>query len=253
MTALLISDLHLDTQTPEIAQGFLAYLEQAKGADALYLLGDIFDAWIGDDVLDHPGLAPIAGQAAEGLRRLSDSGTAVYFIHGNRDFLLGERFAREAGMTLLSDPVVVTLGDKRTLLMHGDTLCTRDVAYQTFRQQSRDPQWQSQILAMPIDQRIELARSLRLQSGEATSTKASDIMDVTQEEVERVMEAHDVTTLIHGHTHRPAEHELTVNCAPATRIVLGDWQPDHGWEVRAEAHEQLELRQFALPTVNEAS
>ncbi|GGX78251.1 UDP-2,3-diacylglucosamine hydrolase [Litchfieldella qijiaojingensis] len=247
MTTLLISDLHLDADTPEIANGFFAYLDDhARNADVLYILGDFFEAWIGDDILDHPGMAPLAERVAGALRRVSDGGTKLYLMHGNRDFLLGERFAADAGLTLLDEPSVVELGGERVLLMHGDSLCTRDTAYMAFREQARNPQWQAQVLAMPIEQRLELAKSLRMQSGEAVSNKAEDIMDVTPEEVVRVMEEHDVHTLIHGHTHRPAVHTLEVNGAPASRIVLGDWRPGRGWEVRVEDGRSPKLQDFPL-------
>ncbi|MEC9483381.1 MAG: UDP-2,3-diacylglucosamine diphosphatase [Halomonas sp.] len=246
MTTLLISDLHLHAGAPDIAQGFLNYLdEQASQADTLYILGDFFEAWIGDDYQGEFESAILAA-----LKKLSDGGTRLYFMHGNRDFLIGEGFARETGATLLADPSIVELGDQpgdiRALLMHGDSLCTRDEAYMKFRAMARDPQWQAQILAMPVEQRLELARNLRSQSGEANSNKAEDIMDVTADEVVRTMAAHGVRTLIHGHTHRPGIHDLVVDGEPARRIVLGDWQPDQGWEVRVEDGGKPILRAFAL-------
>lgn len=247
MTTLLISDLHLHAEAPEVTSGLLSYLdERARHAEALYLLGDIFDAWIGDDILDRPDIAPLANQVVDALRRTSDAGTRLYLMHGNRDFLLGERFAEAAGLTLIDDPTVVELDGERVLLMHGDTLCTHDTAYQAFRAQARDPQWQAQVLAMPIEQRLELAKSLRMQSGEAMSNKAEEIMDVTPDEVSRVMAEHDVRTLIHGHTHRPAVHSLDVDGQPATRIVLGDWQPGQGWEVQMTSGSRPLLRDFSL-------
>ncbi|WP_163649393.1 UDP-2,3-diacylglucosamine diphosphatase [Modicisalibacter sp. 'Wilcox'] len=242
MTTLLISDLHLHPGAPEVADGFLRYLDgPARQAECLYLLGDIFEAWIGDD---HRG--EFETGILEALRRLSDAGTALYFMHGNRDFLVGEGFAEATGATLLGDPSVVELGGERVLLMHGDSLCTRDEAYMAFRAKARDFQWQAQILALPVEQRLALARDLRRQSGEANSTKAEDIMDVTPSEVERVMAEHGVRTLIHGHTHRPAVHELEVDGQPARRIVLGDWQPNRGWEVRVAPGLPPQLRDFPL-------
>jgi UDP-2,3-diacylglucosamine hydrolase len=252
MTTLLISDLHLHPGAPAVNAGFLHWLdERAPGARSLYILGDLFEAWIGDDLLDlgdadPTGNAPLALRTAQALRGLSDDGTAVYLMHGNRDFLLGTRFAEAAGATLLPDPCVVTLGGRRTLLMHGDSLCTGDEAYQAFRAQARDPEWQARVLAMPVQERIALARQLRVQSGEATSNKAEDIMDVTAAEVESVMAEHRVTTLIHGHTHRPAVHELDVEGRPARRLVLGDWRPDQGWEVVVEDGDEPVLRAFPL-------
>lgn len=244
MTTLLISDLHLHAGTPEIASGFLAYLDrEARNAEALYILGDFFEAWIGDDYQVHGEFeAPIL----EALKRLSAAGTGVYFMHGNRDFLIGEGFARAAGATLLPDPHLVELGGERLLLMHGDSLCTRDEAYMKFRAMARDPQWQARILALPVEERLELARNLRNQSGEANSTKAEDIMDVTPDEVVKAMRKHRVRTLIHGHTHRPAVHELDVDGEPATRFVLGDWQADQGWDIRLDDGKAPALRRFAL-------
>lgn len=252
MTIRLISDLHLHPGAPEITEGFLHWLEtRACGCDALYLLGDIFEAWIGDDLLDLAGVDPsgnadLALRVARALRRLADDGTELYLMHGNRDFLLGERFAEEAGVTLLPDPSVVAPGGKRILLMHGDSLCTLDTAYQAFRAQARDPLWQAQVLSMPLPERIALAKQLREQSGEANSNKAEAIMDVTPEEVVRVMDAQGVTTLIHGHTHRPAVHDLSVAGKAATRFVLGDWQPDQGWEIVIEEGQAPRLQHFAL-------
>nr|WP_297461272.1 UDP-2,3-diacylglucosamine diphosphatase [uncultured Halomonas sp.] len=242
MTTLLISDLHLHAGAPEIAEGFLAYLErEARHAEALYILGDFFEAWIGDDYR-----GAFETRILEALAQLSAGGTRLYFMHGNRDFLVGEGFAQTTGATLLPDPSVVELNGKRVLLMHGDSLCTRDEAYMKFRAMARDPQWQAQILALPVEQRIALASNLRSQSGEANSNKAEDIMDVTPDEVIAVMAEYDVRTLIHGHTHRPAVHDLTVNGKAAKRMVLGDWQPDQGWEIRVEDDSGPQLKHFPL-------
>lgn len=252
MSTLLISDLHLHPGAPEITEGFLHWLEtRAQGVDALYILGDLFEAWIGDDLLDlvdadPSGNAALAVTVANALERLSSGGTRLYLMHGNRDFLLGERFAKAAGAELLAEPAIVSMGAQPVLLMHGDSLCTRDTAYQAFRTQARDPQWQAQVLAMPILDRITLAKQLREQSGEATSNKAEDIMDVTPEEVVNVMRDHGVTTLIHGHTHRPAVHDFTLDDRPAKRMVLGDWQPQQGWEIRVEENDAPRLTPFPL-------
>ena len=252
MATLLISDLHLHPGAPEVSEGFLRWLEaRADDCEALYILGDLFEAWIGDDLLDLVGVDPtgnadLATRVARALKQLADNGTTLYLMHGNRDFLLGSRFAEAAGATLLPDPSVVPLGGEPVLLMHGDSLCTRDDAYQAFRGQARDPQWQAQVLSMPLQERIALARQLREQSGEATSNKAEDIMDVTPEEVVKVMTEQGVTTLIHGHTHRPAMHGLEVNGQPARRLVLGDWQPGQGWEVRVDDEGEPQLREFPL-------
>jgi len=252
MTALLISDLHLHPGAPGVSEGFLHWLdERARGSDALYILGDFFEAWVGDDLLDlgeqdPTGNAALASRIAAALKRLADGGTAIYLMHGNRDFLLGERFAHDAGAALLPDPSVVALGGERVLLMHGDSLCTHDEAYQAFRAQARNPLWQEQVLSMPIQERIALARQLREQSGEANSNKAEDIMDVTSDEVVKVMAEHGVTTLIHGHTHRPAVHDLEVDGQPAKRYVLGDWHPGKGWEIVIEEGGEPQLQAFSL-------
>lgn len=252
MSILLISDLHLHPGAPAITEGFLDWLEQrAADAEAIYILGDFFEAWIGDDVMalgdaDPTGNAALALRIARALKVCADAGTAIYLMHGNRDFLLGEDFAHQAGATLLDDPSVVELGNQRLLLMHGDSLCTRDEAYMAFRAQARDPQWQEQILAMPIPERLALAGQLREKSGEANTNKAEDIMDVTPQAVVEIMTALDVTTLIHGHTHRPAVHELEVSSQPAQRFVLGDWQPGKGWEIEIDANQAPVLREFTL-------
>ena len=252
MTTLLISDLHLHPGAPEITDGFFTYLEQtASKADALYILGDFFEAWVGDDILDLPeaepsGNAGLVKRVAKALNSLSSAGTAVYLMHGNRDFLIGKRFADACGATLLDDPTKLDNDGEPILLMHGDSLCTRDEAYMAFRAQARDPQWQAQILAMSIPERLALAKQIREQSGDANSNKAEDIMDVTPDEVVKAMKAHGVALLIHGHTHRPAIHDLTLNDQPAIRIVLGDWQPDQGWDIRLEAGKAPELRDFPL-------
>ena len=252
MRTLLIADMHLSHDTPEINQGFYRYLEQtAQDADALYILGDLFDAWIGDDLLDTPHpLSAVAHEVMTRLRALSDAGTAVYFIHGNRDFLLGERFINDCGATLLPESEQVELQGVPAVILHGDSLCTKDEAYMAFRAQSRSEQWQSQILALPLEQRLELAKSLRMQSGDANAGKAEDIMDVTQEEVVALMQRHGVSTMIHGHTHRPKVHDLTVEDVPAKRFVLGDWDSEHGWDIVIESskdrHAEPVLRQFPL-------
>lgn len=225
MTTLFISDLHLEESRPDITGAFLRFLtEKAPGAEDLYILGDFFEAWIGDDER-----TPLQEQVAAALRSLSDSGTRIFLMHGNRDFLLGEDFCTRAGATLLDDPTLVDLYGTPTLLMHGDSLCTADVEYQKFRANMRNPQTQKLILARPLEDRQQMARQLREMSMATNRGKAEDIMDVTPEEVVRVMEDHDVRQLIHGHTHRPAEHALKVNNKSAKRIVLGDWDQNLWW------------------------
>ncbi|WP_251978243.1 UDP-2,3-diacylglucosamine diphosphatase [Salinicola avicenniae] len=238
---LLIADLHLQPDQPEIAKGFIDYLRgPAREASSLTILGDLFEAWIGDDYRGDFEQKIIAE-----LRACHEAGTRLAFMHGNRDFLIGESFAADSGCALLDDPTVVELAGQRVLLMHGDSLCTRDEAYMAFRQQSRNPAWQAQILAMPVEERLALAKQLRQQSGEANSNKAEDIMDVTPSAVVEAMRTHGVAVMIHGHTHRPAVHKLDIDGQAATRYVLGDWRPDQGWQLRAEAS-SLTLESFPL-------
>lgn len=219
MTTLLISDLHLDTQRPHIVDLFTDLLAgEGRRAQALYILGDLFEAWIGDD-----DDAALPARIASATRALSDSGVPVYFMHGNRDFLLGADYAARAGITLLADPTVVELGDERTLLMHGDTLCTDDVEYLKFRALVRDPNWQRQFLARPLAERRAFAAQARGESRTHTAAAKPEIMDVTQTAVEETMREHGVRRLIHGHTHRPATHRFHLDGQTAERIVLGDW------------------------------
>lgn len=216
---LFISDLHLDAGRPHIIQVFRDFLQnQARTCEALYILGDLFEYWIGDD---QPlgELAPVV----EDLRNLSDAGTPIYFIAGNRDFLVGATLAQTAGLSLLPDQCVISVYGESTLIMHGDTLCSDDLEYQKLRSMLRDPEWQREFLALPLDARIQQALSLRETSQDKVSNKAADIMDVNAEAVAQTMRAQGVHTLIHGHTHRPGIHHFTLDQQPATRIVLGDW------------------------------
>jgi len=216
---LFISDLHLDESAPPITNALLQFLKQeARGCDALYILGDLFEAWIGDD--DDQTLNSVVSDA---LRELVDTGCAVYLMHGNRDFLLGEAFCLRAGASLIPDPTIIELYGTKTLLMHGDSLCTSDTEYMAFRKQMRNPAIQADLLAKPLAERRAIANQLRSQSREAMSNKAEDIMDVTPSEVARQMELAEVERLIHGHTHRPATHVINDGSLQGTRIVLGDW------------------------------
>lgn len=237
---LLISDLHLEEQRPDITRAFLYFLQtRARQAEALYILGDFFEVWIGDD-----GMSAFQQSIARALRELSDSGTRVYLMHGNRDFLIGRRFCREAGCSLLKDPSLVELGGERVLLMHGDSLCTLDVGYMKLRRWLRNPLSLLILRNLPLATRQKLARKLRNESRAQTRMKASEIVDVTPDEVIRVMATHGVRTLIHGHTHRPAVHELEVDGRPARRIVLGDWDRQ-GWALQVDGR-QWELAPFPL-------
>ncbi|WP_070888083.1 UDP-2,3-diacylglucosamine diphosphatase [Pseudomonas argentinensis] len=226
---LLISDLHLEQERPDISRAFLHFLDtRARQAAALYILGDFFEVWIGDDAM-----TSFQHGIAAALRRLSDSGTRIYLMHGNRDFLLGKAFCREAGCTLLGDPHTVELAGEKVLLMHGDSLCTLDIGYQKMRRLLRNPLSLFILRNLPLNTRHKLARRLRSESRSQTRMKASDIVDVTPDEVQRVMARYGVKTLIHGHTHRPAVHELLVDGQSARRIVLGDWDKQ-GWALQVD-------------------
>ena len=231
MPTLFISDLHLDPSRPLITRLFGEFIEgDARKADALYILGDLFEAWVGDDDPSETGTF-----VADKLRKLSDSGVPVNFMHGNRDFLLGEDYARGAGMSLLTDPTVIDLHGKPVLLMHGDTLCTDDVAYQQFRTQTRDPAWQRQFLSQPLATRIAFAQQARdasqARQGELREAGTMEtITDVSSQAVAESFDRYGVDTIIHGHTHRPAIHRD----GDHTRIVLGDWY-EQGSVLRVDA------------------
>ncbi|MEM6484588.1 MAG: UDP-2,3-diacylglucosamine diphosphatase [Pseudomonadota bacterium] len=214
-TIHFIADLHLADERPEVTQLFADYLSARRDAQALYILGDLFEFWIGDD-----DDAPIAQTVADLLRAYSDAGPQLYLMHGNRDFLIGDSFVERVGATLLDDPTVLDWESKRILLMHGDSLCTADQEYQAFRAMSRSSEWQTQALTQTLEQRRALALQLRAASKHAGSRKPEDIMDVTIDEAENVLNRHHCQHLIHGHTHRPAHHQHEAG----QRWVLGDWE-----------------------------
>ena len=227
---LLISDLHLEQERPDISRAFLHFLEtQARQAQALYILGDFFEVWIGDDAI-----TAFQQKIAQALRQLSEHGTQVFLMHGNRDFLIGKQFCRLAGCTLLRDPALVDFNGEKVLLMHGDSLCTQDIAYMKMRRWLRNPLSLFILRNLPLSTRQKLARKLRNESKLQTRMKASEIVDVTPSEVSRIMTQYGVQTLIHGHTHRPATHALQIAGQPAQRIVLGDWDK-HGWVLQVDA------------------
>ncbi len=217
---LFIADLHLDASRPAITTILLDFLETHQGqCDALYILGDLFETWIGDDDDTAPG-----PQVRQALREFTDSGSALFLMHGNRDFLIGDTFCTETSATLLSDPTVIDLYGRPTALLHGDTLCTADHEYQAFRRTARDPAWQKDLLSRSLSERRGLAGQLRAISKEANSNKAEDIMDVSPDAVERVMRQLGVRQMIHGHTHRPKLHSQLYG----ERWVVGDWGA-HAW------------------------
>jgi len=244
---LFISDLHLDSSTPAVTHTLLDFLAQRTGnCRALYILGDLFEAWVGDD-----DDTELSRTVAEALKAVSERGTAVYLMHGNRDFLLGKDYASRCGATLLPEPTLIDCHGKRIALIHGDSLCTRDTDYMAFRAQVRDPQWQDMFLSKSLVERHMIAQQARQQSSQATSYKASDIMDVTPCEVVKLLQELQVNILVHGHTHRPSVHTLQLEepingQEKAVRIVLGDWH-SKGW-VLEFTDAGYELKPFPLIT-----
>jgi len=219
MTTLFVSDLHLDASRPRITRLFAEFVrDEASHANALYILGDLFEAWIGDDADDDTG-----DEVAAALAALHARGVPSFFIHGNRDFLLGDAYARRARMTLLPDASVVEIEGEPTLLMHGDTLCTDDAPYQAFRAQAHAPAWQRAFLARPLAERRAFAEHARAESKRYTKSVADAITDVNASAVSETLRQHGVHRLVHGHTHRPARHRDTLEGNPVERIVLGDW------------------------------
>ncbi len=234
---LFISDLHLSPERPAITALFLQFLRtRARGAAALYILGDLFEYWLGDEALAHPAVRPIAA----GLRELTAAGVPVAVLHGNRDFLLGARFEAETGCRVLPDPTRINLYGTTVLISHGDQLCTDDVDYMRLRTLVRDPQWQRAFLAKSLAERQAMALQLRETSRAAVVQKSAEIMDVNAGTVAAFLRAYGVYDLIHGHTHRPGEHRFTVDGHAARRVVLGDWYEQgsvltctaHGWQLQ---------------------
>ncbi len=232
-----VADLHLTDERPAATGRFFRFLaEDVAGADALYILGDLFEAWTGDDHDE-----AVAGETAHRLQALASSGTPVYFQHGNRDFMLAERYAARAGMTLVADPLRIDLYGVPTLLMHGDTLCTDDLAYQAFRRRSRHPVTIALLRRLPKGLRRQLAHGARAGSTSAKARKPAAVMDVNAGAVVRVMRAQQAQRLIHGHTHRPARHVHQVDGTPCERWVLPDWYGRWGYVVCDAAGCTLEV------------
>ena len=237
---LFISDLHLDTSRPHHLVALEALLDTHAGkCDALYVLGDLFETWIGDDDDTDFNLS-----ATSLFRTFSSSGSKLYFMHGNRDFLLGRQFASDAGGQLINEGTVIDLYGTPVLLMHGDSLCTRDEKYQQFRAMVRTDAWQQDILSKTLAERRIIAQGIRAQSMQGNANKAENIMDVTDTEVARVMNEAGVRDLIHGHTHRPNVHQVELSEGVGTRWVLGDWN-DTGWLIRA-GEDDIELTSFEI-------
>ncbi|MDQ1314066.1 MAG: UDP-2,3-diacylglucosamine hydrolase [Pseudomonadota bacterium] len=223
--SFFVADLHLTDERPAATGRFFRFLqEQAAGADALYILGDLFEAWVGDDHDEQ-----VAHETARRLKSLAESGTPVYFMHGNRDFMLAERYAAQSGMTLLADPARIDLYGVPTLLMHGDTLCTDDTAYQTFRRRVRHPLTLALLKRLPMALRRLLAQQARSGSESAKTGKSAEIMDASAAEVVRMLREHQANRLIHGHTHRPARHIHAVDGRDCERWVLPDWYLNWGY------------------------
>lgn len=241
MTVLFISDLHLTPDCPAIARAFCHYLEnRALDAEALYILGDFFEYWVGDDAME-----PFHQDIAAHLKHYSDSGRELYLMPGNRDFALGKRFLRATGATWLKDPTLVELNGEKILLMHGDSLCTQDQQYLRYRKWIRNPGVLFLLRRTPLSYRKRLGARIRHNSKKAKTGKTLAIMDVTPSEVTRVMEQFSVRTLIHGHTHRPAIHEVSVQNQAGRRYVLGDWAEEKGWEIELTDN-GLSLKNFPI-------
>ena len=236
MDRLFISDLHLSEETPKIEAALSQLLSGTSLPDQLVILGDFFEVWVGDD-----DDAPLANRVRDLLYATSSRGCEISIARGNRDFMLGQRFADDIGATLLPDETVLEIAGKPAVLLHGNTLCTDDTDYQHFRAMVHDPAWQGEMMAKGLEERRELARQLRALSVDAASNKPEDIMDVNPQAVEALMTNSDVRLMVHGHTHRPGRHQLVYG----ERIVLGDWSEAHGWLLR-ERGSSLTLEQFAI-------
>ncbi len=220
--SLFISDLHLAVEKPDITRRFLNFLQNtAITAEAVYILGDLFDLWIGDD-----DFTPPIKKIKKHLKQLTDSGVKVYLLQGNRDFLLGKQFCQQTGITLLDEISVIDLYGIKTLLTHGDLLCTDDVAYQTFREKSHHSEWQQNVLSKPLLLRLLVARWYRFRSFFHKKNKSQQIMDVNQQTVIKFMREHQVVRLIHGHTHKPAVHNFSIDEQQAQRFVLSEWKKE---------------------------
>lgn len=237
---LFISDLHLDAERPEIIHLFGRFVDEiAVHAERLYILGDFLEYWLGDDDAAI-GLEP----AFQALKKLSSQGTKIFFMAGNRDFLVGHTLAQKCGFKIIEEPFIENFNGQPMLLLHGDTLCTDDIAYQSFREMVRNKNWQQAVLARPLHEREQLARSLRQQSEQANAEKDYEIMDVNQDAVIAAMQQHSVKLLIHGHTHREAIHNFSIDSHPARRIVLGDWH-ETGSYLRLSESAEPALFKFA--------
>ena len=227
---LFISDLHLAGERPATNELFFRFLrEEAARAQALYVLGDLFEYWVGDDELTDAGAEPLGREVAAAFRKLADGGVQVALMHGNRDFLIAEKFCAQSGARLLADPSVLEINGGKLVVLHGDTLCTDDRDYQAWRRIARSESWQREFLAKPLAERHATTAGMRAKSKEVIAAKPADIMDVNQEAVRDAFRRHGVRRMVHGHTHRPARHELEVDGARCERWVLPDWYGRGGY------------------------
>ena len=240
MAIYFISDLHLEPAQKAITDGFLSFLDSLNDAEELYILGDFFEVWIGDDYSNE-----YIERINQALKQCSAKGSKIYFMHGNRDFLVGQAWCDNANCELLDESKLITLGEESILLMHGDSLCTDDVEYMKARVMLRNPQWQEQLLAKSIPERIEFAKQVRSESKESQKGKSYEIMDVNQEAVDDALSAANCATMIHGHTHRPHIHHWEFEGENRIRYVLGDWG-DKGWFIKWQAGDKLKLESFEL-------
>lgn len=240
MTTWFISDLHLALEESRITAGFLNFLLEPQKGDELYILGDFFNYWVGDDIEDD-----YADQIKQALKVTADRGVIISIMHGNRDFLIGDLFCQQSGCTLLTDPTLIQLADQPALLLHGDSLCLADTEYQAFRQLARSEKWKQDFISKPITDRVAFAESARKQSQNYNSIKDDVMMDVTPEAVQNILNEYNCTRMIHGHTHRPAFHNWENENKEFERIVLGDWY-SHGYYLKVEGH-VFDMVKFDLP------
>jgi len=240
MTSWFISDLHLAPEEARITAGFLEFLQKPQAKHQLYILGDFFNYWVGDDIVD-----PYVEEIKQALRDTAKRGVQLFFMHGNRDFLVGQQFCDDINCTLLPDPSLVTLNGESVLLMHGDSLCTKDTEYMNFRAMVRGNDWQEKFLSQSVADRQAFAQKAREESQKGNAMKDMDILDVTSSEVNRLMTEHQVSRMIHGHTHRPNTHEFQHDGAAMQRIVLGDWYTQ-GWYLKVDK-QGYHLVEFDLP------
>ena len=240
MKPRFISDIHLSEKHPELTQAFFTFLEESKEACThLFILGDLFETWIGDD-----DDLPLYGEIKEALLSFTTNGPKTFFMHGNRDFLIGETFANETGITILPDPYVLDINNQKVVLSHGDFLCTDDTDYMNFRNKVHTEEWQSSFLQKDINERKQIAASLRDDSEEATSKKSDTVTDVNAQAVENFINKHQPDLFIHGHTHRPGVHNIELNNLSSKRIVLGDWGTK-GWYLALDSKD-ADLKEFNI-------